>query len=148
MSAGSSSTRISRAQKGRELLGLGQGGAVLPLEVAAPPGAGAGARRGRSATPRPTPISHSRPRDSRIGAWASKQSRPLESRFALEKAVAVLCGALRHRRGAAAAYWSGFRVQPLAIEFWQDRPFRLHERLAFERPDLRIAQWAQTRLYP
>ena len=40
-----------------------------------------------------------------------------------------------------------FRVQPLAIEFWQDRPFRLHERLKFERPDL-LAQWAQTRLFP
>ena len=89
----------------------------------------------------------SRPRDSRIGAWASKQSRPLESRFALEKAVAVF--AARHAIGEIPRppYWSGFRVRPLSIEFWQDRPFRLHDRVKFERPDLN-ARWAQTRLYP
>src|SRR5262245_5715421 len=89
----------------------------------------------------------SRPRDSRIGAWASKQSRPLESRFALEKAVAAF--AARHAIGEIPRppYWSGFRVKPLSIEFWQDRPFRLHDRVKFERSDL-SARWAQTRLYP
>jgi pyridoxamine 5'-phosphate oxidase len=89
----------------------------------------------------------SRPRDSRIGAWASKQSRPLESRFALEKAVAAY--AARHAIGdiPRPPYWSGFRVRPLSIEFWQDRPFRLHDRVKFERPAL-DARWAQTRLYP
>jgi pyridoxamine 5'-phosphate oxidase len=89
----------------------------------------------------------SRPRDSRIGAWASQQSRPLESRFALEKAVARY--AVRYAIGEVPRppYWSGFRLEPLSMEFWQDRPFRLHDRVKFERPD-RDARWAQTRLYP
>jgi pyridoxamine 5'-phosphate oxidase len=89
----------------------------------------------------------SRPRDSRIGAWASKQSRPLESRFALEKAVAAFAARYAIGEIPRPPYWSGFRVRPLSIEFWQDRPFRLHDRVKFERPDLN-ARWAQTRLYP
>jgi pyridoxamine 5'-phosphate oxidase len=90
----------------------------------------------------------SRPRDSRIGAWASKQSRPLESRFALEKAVAAFAARYAIGEIPRPPYWSGFRVRPLSIEFWQDRPFRLHDRVKFERPDLNAARWAQTRLYP
>jgi pyridoxamine 5'-phosphate oxidase len=89
----------------------------------------------------------SRPRDSRIGAWASKQSRPLESRFALEKAVATYAARYAIGEIPRPPFWSGFRVKPLSIEFWQDRPFRLHDRVKFERPDLN-ARWAQTRLYP
>ena len=87
----------------------------------------------------------SRPRDSRIGAWASQQSRPLESRFALEKAVASF--AAKHATGAVPRppYWTGFRIAPVAMEFWQDRPFRLHDRVAFERAD---DGWRRTRLYP
>ncbi|MFL5258134.1 MAG: pyridoxamine 5'-phosphate oxidase [Hyphomicrobiales bacterium] len=89
----------------------------------------------------------SRPRDSRIGAWASQQSRPLESRFALETAVAMY--AAKHAIGAIPrpSYWSGFRVRPISIEFWHDRPFRLHDRIAFRResPD---GGWTKTRLYP
>ena len=87
----------------------------------------------------------SRPRGSRIGAWASKQSRPLESRFALEKAVAEYTA--RHAIGEIPrpAYWSGFRILPEQIEFWHDRPFRLHDRLKFTRID---GGWATERLYP
>lgn len=85
-------------------------------------------------------------RGSRIGAWASKQSRQLESRFALEKAVAEYTA--RHAIGEIPRppFWSGFRIIPTTIEFWHDRPFRLHDRLLFSRsPD---GEWSKTRLYP
>ncbi len=87
----------------------------------------------------------SRPRGSRIGAWASKQSRPLESRLALEKAVAEFT--LKHAVGEIPRppYWSGFRIKPITIEFWHDRPFRLHDRILFTRAD---DGWQKSRLYP
>jgi pyridoxamine 5'-phosphate oxidase len=87
----------------------------------------------------------SRPRGSRIGAWASKQSRPLESRFALEKAVAEYTA--RHPIGdiPRPPHWSGFRILPTQIEFWHDRPFRLHDRVVFT---LKDGGWEKTRLYP
>lgn len=89
----------------------------------------------------------SRPRQSRIGAWASDQSRPLESRFALEKKVALV--AARHPIGEIPRpqHWSGFRITPLEIEFWHDRPFRLHDRVVFRRSDA-ASPWDSTRLYP
>lgn len=89
----------------------------------------------------------SRPRGSRIGAWASDQSRPLDSRFALEKKVAMV--AARHPIGEIPRppHWSGFRVTPLEIEFWHDRPFRLHDRVVFRR-EAGSTQWTRTRLYP
>ena len=89
----------------------------------------------------------SRPRDSRIGAWASKQSRPLESRFALEKAVAKYAARYGLGEVPRPSWWSGFRVQPISIEFWHDRPFRLHERIRFSRQGSE-APWSRTRLYP
>jgi pyridoxamine 5'-phosphate oxidase len=87
-----------------------------------------------------------RARGSRIGAWASKQSRPLESRFALEKAVAEYTA--RHMIGdiPRPSYWSGFRIMPQTIEFWHDRPFRLHDRVMFSRNE--AGGWDKTRLYP
>lgn len=89
----------------------------------------------------------SRPRLSRIGAWASQQSRPLESRFALEKAVAKFTARFGVGDVPRPAYWSGFRVTPLQIEFWHNRPFRLHDRIIFRRaaPE---AGWSTSRLYP
>jgi pyridoxamine 5'-phosphate oxidase len=89
----------------------------------------------------------SRPRGSRIGAWASQQSRPLESRFALEKAVAIYTA--RHAVGEIPrpAHWTGFRVLPVAMEFWHDRPFRLHDRVLFTR-DREADAWTSCRLYP
>lgn len=88
----------------------------------------------------------SRPRGSRIGAWASKQSQPLESRFALEKAVAEFTA--RHAVGAIPRpdWWSGFRILPQQIEFWHDRPFRLHDRVRFTLND--DGGWDKARLYP
>ncbi len=88
-----------------------------------------------------------RPKQAQIGAWASKQSAPLESRLAFEKAVAFY--AARYAIGAVPRppNWSGYRIVPLHMEFWQDRPFRLHDRIEFrrERPG---APWSKTRLYP
>lgn len=89
----------------------------------------------------------SRPRDSRIGAWASQQSRPLESRFALEKAVAA--HALKFGVGEIPRppHWTGFRITPVYMEFWRDGAFRLHDRIVFRRASPGEA-WTKTRLYP
>lgn len=88
-----------------------------------------------------------RPKQAQIGAWASQQSRPLESRLAFEKAVAVY--AAKYAIGAVPRppYWSGYRIVPLQIEFWQERPFRLHDRIEFVREAPGKA-WSKTRLYP
>jgi pyridoxamine 5'-phosphate oxidase len=88
-----------------------------------------------------------RPRLSQIGAWASRQSTPLESRLAFEKAVALYTAKYVVGSVPRPPYWSGYRVVPQAIEFWHDRPFRLHDRIEFRRsrPD---AAWTKTRLYP
>ena len=88
-----------------------------------------------------------RPRGAQIGAWASKQSAPLEDRFALEKAVARFTAKYVIGTVPRPPHWSGFRVVPLVIEFWHDRPFRLHQRVEFRR-DSRDAPWTKAGLYP
>ena len=88
-----------------------------------------------------------RPRGSQIGAWASQQSRPLTSRAALEAAVETY----EQRFGSAAVprpdYWRGYRLEPVEIEFWRDRPSRLHERLQFKRHNSG-SPWERRLLYP
>lgn len=90
---------------------------------------------------------NSRPRDSRIGAWASAQSRPLEGRFALEASVAMYAAKYAIGNVPRPPHWSGFRVKPLSIEFWHDRPFRLHDRVVFSRENPQ-GTWSKARLYP
>lgn len=87
----------------------------------------------------------SRPRQSQLGAWASQQSRPLESRFALEKRVALFAAKFGVGTVPRPAHWSGFRLAPSRIEFWQDGAFRLHDRLVYHRED---QGWRTERLYP
>jgi pyridoxamine 5'-phosphate oxidase len=89
----------------------------------------------------------SRSRLSQIGAWASKQSTALESRLAFEKAVAVQTAKFGVGTVPRPPHWSGFRVVPSEIEFWQERPFRLHDRIRFRREPAGT-QWSKTRLYP
>lgn len=86
-----------------------------------------------------------RPRLSRIGAWASRQSRPLDSRLALEKAVALYTARYAAATIPRPPHWSGFRVVPQEIEFWRDGAFRLHDRLRFTRAG---DGWSRAALFP
>jgi pyridoxamine 5'-phosphate oxidase len=89
-----------------------------------------------------------RSRTSQLGAHASRQSRPLASRMVLMEAVETLKSSLGDEDPVARpAHWSGFRIVPLEIEFWQDGAFRLHDRVRFTRAS-RDAVWSRQRLYP
>jgi pyridoxamine 5'-phosphate oxidase len=87
----------------------------------------------------------SRPRDSRIGAWASDQSRPLASRAVLEQRVEDFTRQFGDSEAPRPPFWSGFRVVPRRIEFWQERPARLHDRWLFVREG---DEWRRERLFP
>lgn len=89
----------------------------------------------------------SRDRGARLGAWASQQSRPLEDRLALEKRIAEFAAKYGLGEVPRPEHWGGYRLIPLAIEFWRDRPFRLHDRLVFTR-DAAHSAWSKSRLYP
>jgi pyridoxamine 5'-phosphate oxidase len=89
----------------------------------------------------------SRPRDSRIGAWASQQSRPITKTLEFETAIAMQTARFGIADVPRPPHWSGFRIRPVSMEFWHDRPFRLHDRVVFrrEKPE---GDWAKARLYP
>lgn len=89
----------------------------------------------------------SRPKDSQIGAWASRQSRALKGRFELEKEIAIFAAKYALGRVPRPPHWSGFRLSPVEIEFWRDRPFRLHDRLVYRRDDSR-SSWRTEHLFP
>ena len=87
-----------------------------------------------------------RPKGSQIGAWASKQSRPVESRFALERAVAKYAAKFGLRTVPRPPHWGGYRLTPSSIEFWHAQTFRLHDRVMFVADG--AGGWRREQLYP
>jgi pyridoxamine 5'-phosphate oxidase len=88
-----------------------------------------------------------RPKDSQIGAWASPQSRVMEGRWTFEKAIAEYGVKYALSKVPRPPHWTGWRITPLRIEFWRDRPFRLHDRLVYAR-DNAASPWRTERLFP
>jgi len=89
----------------------------------------------------------SRPRGARVGAWASRQSRPLKDREELQAAVARVEAQYEGKDVPRPPHWIGYRIAPLYVEFWQEQPFRLHDRVVFSRAAL-DQSWTRSRLYP
>lgn len=87
-----------------------------------------------------------RAKDSQIGAWASKQSRPIESPFEFEAAIAKYTAKYALRKVPRPPFWSGYRIKATRIEFWEDRKFRLHMRDVYDKDDTGI--WVKSELYP
>ncbi len=136
----------TESQKGQELLGQGKAAALFhwkslrrQVRIRGPVSLVSDAEADE--------YFRSRARDSRIGAWASQQSRPLESRFALEKAVAGYAAKFGLGEIPRPPHWTGFRIAPVYIEFWRDGAFRLHDRVVFRRASA-AEPWTKTRLYP
>ena len=90
----------------------------------------------------------SRAKDSQIGAWASKQSQPLEGRFEFEAAIAKYAAKYALSKVPRPPHWTGFYIKPRLIEFWEDRLFRLHERFIYTREDLNSSEWNIEQQYP
>jgi pyridoxamine 5'-phosphate oxidase len=134
------------SQKGQEILGAGKAACVFHWKTLRRQVRFRGLTEAVSAAEADAYFK-SRPRDSKIGAWASQQSRPLTTRFELETAVAMNTARFGIADVPRPPHWSGFRIKPLSIEFWHDRPFRLHDRVVFRRenPD---GAWSKARLYP
>jgi pyridoxamine 5'-phosphate oxidase len=88
-----------------------------------------------------------RAKDSQIGAWASPQSRPMEGRWVFEKAIAEYALKYGLTKVPRPAYWTGWRITPSRIEFWRDKPFRLHDRLVYNRENS-ASPWITERLFP
>lgn len=89
----------------------------------------------------------SRARSSQIGAWASKQSQPMEGRFEFEAAIAKYTAKFGTGAISRPDFWSGFRLEPTYFEFWQDRRFRLHERITYSL-DKQSQNWSLAEIYP
>jgi pyridoxamine 5'-phosphate oxidase len=87
----------------------------------------------------------SRPRQSQLGAWASEQSKPLESRSILEQRLRDFEEKFAGGEIPRPPHWSGFRLVPARIEFWQEQPFRLHDRFEYT---CRDGRWSSQRLFP
>jgi len=90
---------------------------------------------------------NSRPRASRIGAWASQQSRPLNNRLTLQKAVTQQSARFAVGTIPRPSHWNGYRLRPTYIEFWMDKPFRLHDRVIFTR-DASESMWTMQKFFP
>ena len=134
-----------QSAKGDQLAANPRAALAVSLEVASPPGPDRRASRARAGCRRGRAISRTRARDSQLGAWASDQSRPLDSRATFEQRFDQMKLRFEGLNVPRPPHWGGYRVIPERIEFWSDRPHRLHERRLFTRD---AGGWSEGLLYP